>query len=417
MKKILFSVFTCCFLFSSSFAQPEGGESRSVPLLGTIINGSGPRPDTLVLGSNCTETIDFVIQVANLDLHYPGQISNFDLPIGNPPMGLSISFSEPSFNAYYTVPDGSFEYFFTTNTGIQIFQYTIPVTLDFSESCIDTEGLPFTTTWNATLLRDDLPSEFYPICSYTDSTQIFDCNAFEIEYGDCDACSDDQEAVHNGSIIADCTACCGSISCQPCSEERFSIGTFCDFNDDLPCDPCTGVVSGNALTLCVVNEDDVRIYDLGLNAGVGGWTINGVPESGASCITIENFDPNLAYEVCTTITFWLPGGLTCEETICTTIGDCSNPLRSFSSDADTDHSMIEIYPNPVKESLKIKNGYDEQVLIHLISINGKVVTKSSIPSYGNKTLAVQDLSTGLYYMQFRSVGGELLHTERIVVTQ
>ena len=416
MKKILFSVLTCCFLFSLSFAQ-DGDDDKSIPLLGTIINGSGPRIDAvLVLGSDCNETIDFTIQVANLDFHYPGQTSNFDLPIGSPPMGLSVNFSEPNFNAYYPVPDGSFEYSFTTNTGIQIFEYSVSVTLDFSESCINTEGLPFPTTWTATILRDDLPTEIYPICTYTGPNQIFDCNAYVFENCPVEECENDQEAQHIGQIDVDCTACCRSISCEPCTEERFSIATFCDFDDDLPCDPCTDEISGNALTLCVVNQDNVRIYDLGLNTSVGGWTINGIDQPNGACITIPNFDPELIYEVCTTITFWLQDGNTCEETICTTIGDCSNPFRS-SFNTNTDDSTFEVYPNPVREALKINNGNNEQVFVHLISINGKIVAESSIPSYGNERLMVQDLPTGLYYMQIRSVSGKLLHTERIVVSQ
>ncbi len=212
-----------------------------------------------------------------------------------------------------------------------------------------------------------------------------------------------------------CTATITLPITPPCTDNIFSIGTFCNFSDPLPCDPCEVEVN-NYLDLCLINQDGFRIYELGLPAGVSGWTVNGVAQGGGACIALTPFDPMETYEVCATIIFYDVDGSTCDETVCTIIGDCGEMRRS-ENHHQTNAIDFDAFPNPTQSALNIKNPSPHLVYAQLFGMDGQQVKILNLPASSTQSLALHQLPSGIYTLQIFDGNGKTLHSKRIVVNK
>lgn len=75
------------------------------------------------------------------------------------------------------------------------------------------------------------------------------------------------------------------------------------------------------------------------------------------------------------------------------------------SSQEFNQNNFTIYPNPVKETLNINNGSNQQVTATVYDIDGKLLQSHSLEN-NLSTLDVKALSQGLYFVVFENENGE-----------
>ncbi|MEM9920501.1 MAG: T9SS type A sorting domain-containing protein [Bacteroidota bacterium] len=176
--------FQIVLLCSSIIGYHQIQEDKVLPQLTTIIyedqsDFSPGQP----LGPDCLFETDFRINVAHLAPVGSDTSGLFPLPQGAPPMFLAYSIGTLRDTIQLTLFDYS-----ETLDGLQgpvnIYQATVPVSYEVSEECKrqdpDEAKNPIDLPWAVSLLTLNSRGGYlpYPVCSYTDSGQIFTCNAF-----------------------------------------------------------------------------------------------------------------------------------------------------------------------------------------------------------------------------------------------
>ena len=62
---------------------------------------------------------------------------------------------------------------------------------------------------------------------------------------------------------------------------------------------------------------------------------------------------------------------------------------------------ITIHPNPVKNDLKIELDFDEEAIVSLYNISGKLMLTKTIQQQQN-TISLKDISSGVYFINIKS---------------
>lgn len=78
---------------------------------------------------------------------------------------------------------------------------------------------------------------------------------------------------------------------------------------------------------------------------------------------------------------------------------------------------VEMYPNPAQNQVVLEFGnlVNEDVIISVIDISGKMVTKIAIKeAYGPKTINLTDVQKGLYFVSIQSKNGTI-STKKLVI--
>jgi hypothetical protein len=70
-----------------------------------------------------------------------------------------------------------------------------------------------------------------------------------------------------------------------------------------------------------------------------------------------------------------------------------------------DQNSFALYPNPVKETLRINNDSNQKVSATIYDINGKKLNGQSLETNAT-TIDVKAFSPGLYFVVFESEDGE-----------
>lgn len=84
------------------------------------------------------------------------------------------------------------------------------------------------------------------------------------------------------------------------------------------------------------------------------------------------------------------------------IPNFNTALLNNLSNFETSQDFFLVYPNPVKDLLNIKNNYlSNNTQIELISVLGAVVMKQQL-TFGENTIAVSHLPSGMYFCRFSS---------------
>ena len=77
------------------------------------------------------------------------------------------------------------------------------------------------------------------------------------------------------------------------------------------------------------------------------------------------------------------------------------------------HKELKVYPNPFTEELIIETGYDFTGSIIVSDVTGKVIRHISVNTT-RTNLKTNELAKGLYFIQIRNEGFELIKVEKIV---
>ena len=72
-----------------------------------------------------------------------------------------------------------------------------------------------------------------------------------------------------------------------------------------------------------------------------------------------------------------------------------------------DNSSFGFYPNPVDETLNIKNNFNQPVDVSIYNVNGKNL-KSYTINEKLETININDINSGLYFVIFKNEAGESL---------
>lgn len=79
-----------------------------------------------------------------------------------------------------------------------------------------------------------------------------------------------------------------------------------------------------------------------------------------------------------------------------------------SSISNSTEHLFELYPNPVRQKLKIKNAIGQDYLVS--DINGKLLLKGRIRS-NTETISIQNLQNGIYFIKIGTQTNKLLKVE------
>ena len=69
--------------------------------------------------------------------------------------------------------------------------------------------------------------------------------------------------------------------------------------------------------------------------------------------------------------------------------------------SDLDAQEIEMYPNPVKKKLKLKDAFKTVESYEVVDVNGAIVSKGTL-SAGQQEIDVRDLADGMYFFKIAS---------------
>ncbi len=103
---------------------------------------------------------------------------------------------------------------------------------------------------------------------------------------------------------------------------------------------------------------------------------------------------------------WADGGFPVEDLIITNAnGDWLLYQRPFLSTPTFDQNSFAMYPNPAKETLFVKNSFQQEVNATVYELNGKLVQSYQLNA-GQSQINVKLLKAGLYFVVFESETGE-----------
>ena len=92
--------------------------------------------------------------------------------------------------------------------------------------------------------------------------------------------------------------------------------------------------------------------------------------------------------------------------------DCSL-FQSPTSITDVNKDFIEVYPNPVRDHLRIRVNSNKFDLIELFDHLGRLIKKIETESNKEMTITMEDFQSGMYFIRIRSERGNYL--KRVII--
>lgn len=195
------------------------------------------------------------------------------------------------------------------------------------------------------------------------------------------------------------------LECDPCDEDIQVVvyNNFCP-DPEQGCDPCE--IGGNICVLSGGQPTDPTNYSVRVffnNAPfviLNGTTCFAFGSNAANIIGVQVFNNE------TLCQYWRSVSIACSPSTGNLIG---NP--------NTSSGLIEVFPNPVSNQLKVYNAGEATLLGQIQSIDGRLMNSFDLDAYETENISVIDMTNGIYFLKvINPVSKEIVRTEKIIIS-